>query len=81
MKIVSNKELAEGISARLFDLDNPEGANLNAIKTYFSGAGKLLSSVRAETDSYDRMGKPYRAHIQDFFGIEQHGDETGATNE
>jgi hypothetical protein len=68
-KILTNQELQEGISKRLIEMENPE-FNLGEARVYFSGVGKLLSSVKRDMDAAEHMGTPYRPHTKKFLGIE-----------
>ena len=65
---LTNKELQESISDRLAKLDSKE-ANLNEVRTYFSGAGKLLSSVNRDMDAAEYSGRGYQEHTKTFLGL------------
>lgn len=66
-KIITNEELQEMVSAAMRD-ENEE--TINARKTLFIGAGKMLSSVKMDMEASDKTGRPYLARTKHFLGLE-----------
>lgn len=67
--IVTNQELQAGISERLRMLDKKD-ADLGAVKTYFTGAGKMLAAVRRDMEAAERIGSAYFPHTKRFLDIQ-----------
>lgn len=69
-KIITNRELQEGISKHLGQLEEPE-CNLNVAKAYFSGAGKLLAAVKRDMEAATHVGVPFRSHTRKFLSLDE----------
>lgn len=68
--VMTSEELKEGLSKRLRSLDD-ENPDCTAAKVYFTGAGKLISTFKFESDVAERlrMGTQITQSTKDFLGL------------